>query len=195
MTITLDSHSVVPIGFWPQIDQQLARVAHGPENDFDAVRAVLLDTRYDAVMQEIERNSPRTFDADSAFFAGSGGNDDLHGALLQAGWWTVQMDSKSHYTMRHPGGDQLVYLEGDVYRGAKIDAPCATQSAFNVAREAMDKHFGDVTWTQRDLLVDAQFAGDSPEREVTANDIANVIVTAILADRAVRTPLSPEKES
>lgn len=108
----------VPNGFWPQIDHQLQRIRTEKPGTFDGVRAVLLDPAYGDVATEVHRNGPRSFDTDSAFFAGSGGDPQLSDALEQASWQRVNFTASYHYVMSHPAtGEVLTYIEGDVLRG------------------------------------------------------------------------------
>lgn len=111
----------IPTNFWGQIEHQLTMIITEPAETFDAVRRVLLDPDYDQVQKDIHLNEPRTFDADSAFFAGSGGEESLQEALYDAGWGLVTAKASYYYAMRHPTtGETLTYLEGDVERGDRI---------------------------------------------------------------------------
>lgn len=111
------SGGVVPEGFWPQIEHQLARIGHGARS-FDAVRAILLDDVYADVRAEVNRNGARRFGESAAFFSGSGGDATLSGALERAGWRWVWAEASYHYVMRNDAtGDLLEYVEGDVLRG------------------------------------------------------------------------------
>ena len=51
------------------------------------------------------------------FFAGSGGDDSVFGALLTAGWRTAWCEASYHYAMTAPDGSGITYVEGDIYRG------------------------------------------------------------------------------
>lgn len=111
----------VPWGFWPQINHQLARIADDLLDTFDDVRAVLLDPVYDAVVADVNLNDVRHFDADTAFFAGSGGDATLQSALRCAGWGAWRFRAPYYWAMTHPGtGEDLTYIEGDVLRGDRI---------------------------------------------------------------------------
>lgn len=110
---------VIPRGFWPQIEHQLRRLGTPSVDSFDTVRDILLDPRYDDVMDEIDRNGARTFDTDTAFFAGSGGNTQLKDALRSAGW-DIRSRFAHHYVARSAAGDCLTYCEGDVLRGDRM---------------------------------------------------------------------------
>lgn len=111
----------IPSGFWAQIDHQLARIAEQKPGTFDAVRQILLDDAYDQVVTENNRNGVRHFDDDSAFFAGSGGDATLFGALLDAGWRVTAYDADYFYVLAHElTGEVLTYIEGDVERGNQL---------------------------------------------------------------------------
>lgn len=115
------THATIPAGFWRQITAQLDRIATEPADTFDKVRAVLLDPAYYAVVSDVNLNGARRFDADTAFFAGSGGDDSLYGALRAAGWRMVKSEAFYYYVAQHPeSGDTLTYCEGDVYRGDQM---------------------------------------------------------------------------
>lgn len=58
--------------------------------------------------------------AGDAFFAGSGGDDQLVDALQDAGWRIRWISSPYYYTATHPiTGDSLTYTEGDVDDNSK----------------------------------------------------------------------------
>lgn len=117
------SARTIPNGFWPQIDDQLARISTAPVDTFDAVREILLDPRYDQIVTENDRNAKRVFDADSAFFAGSGGDAQLKSALTRGQWRIVRFSSSYYYVMRSILGETLTYCEGDVLRGDHMLPP------------------------------------------------------------------------
>ncbi|MFI9629274.1 hypothetical protein [Streptomyces sp. NPDC052042] len=113
--------STVPTGFWPQISHQLDRIRTTHPSTFDEVRAILLDPAYTEIVAEMNRNGARSFDADSAFFAGSGGDKTLAEALRAAGWVKVIWRAPYHYAMQHIiTAELLTYTEGDVQRGRQI---------------------------------------------------------------------------
>lgn len=112
---------VIPEGFWPQIQHQLDRVAEEKPDTFDAVRAILVDPAYTDIAAYVHRNGQRPFSADEAFFAGSGGDEDLADALLEAGWVVVASEASYYYAARHRRtGEELTYIEGDVVRGNRF---------------------------------------------------------------------------
>ena len=56
-----------------------------------------------------------------AFFAGSGGDDQLVDALMDAGWNIDWIDGDYHYTATHPAtGQMLNYVEGDIFEIAPV---------------------------------------------------------------------------
>lgn len=111
----------IPTGFWGQIDHQLHRIHTERPETFDGVRAILLDLAYDDIVVEVHRNEPRPFDADSAFFAGSGGDATLRRALYEAGWFSVASEAMYYYVMEsQTNGELLTYIEGDVVRGRRM---------------------------------------------------------------------------
>ncbi len=58
--------------------------------------------------------------AGDAFFAGSGGDDQLSEALDDAGWKIRGIEFPYYYTATHPAtGETLTYIEGDVYDNTK----------------------------------------------------------------------------
>lgn len=109
----------IPSDFWGQIDHQLERIAV-TATSFDDVRDILLDSRYDAIVVENARNGSREFGADAAFFAGSGGDASLRGALTRAGWRIIRYEAAYYYLARSRSGEQLTYCEGDVLRGDQM---------------------------------------------------------------------------
>jgi hypothetical protein len=106
------------VTFWQQIDAQLDRIETEKPDTFDGVRAILLDTQYAAVVDDVNLNGVRTFGPDAAFFAGSGGDRSLWGALHTAGWARVWSGASYYYMVQHPiTAETLTYCEGDVLRG------------------------------------------------------------------------------
>ena len=111
----------IPEGFWPQIRHQLHRIAISNTDSFASVREILLDPAYDAVVEDVNLNGLRTFDKESAFFAGSGGDATLAAALSLSGWQTTTWVTSYYYVMKHfSTGELLTYIEGDVQLGHKI---------------------------------------------------------------------------
>lgn len=86
-------------GFWAAIGAQLTALQSAGSAD-DVVRILGPDRS-----------------AGDAFFAGSGGDDTVQGALYAAGWHVTWQQAPYYYVMRAPNGDVITYVEGDVYRG------------------------------------------------------------------------------
>lgn len=108
----------VPAEFWAQIDHQLRRIATEKPTSFDVVRAILLDPAYGAIRADVDLNGTRSFDNDTAFFAGSGGDATLYAALRSAGWRPRGHRASYFYSMfNEHTGEILTYTEGDVERG------------------------------------------------------------------------------
>lgn len=70
----------------------------------------------DAVIEILNRYGPPS--VGDAFFAGSGGDTQVHGCLDEAGWTYVWREADYHWAMRAPDGSMITYVEGDIYRGA-----------------------------------------------------------------------------
>jgi hypothetical protein len=51
------------------------------------------------------------------FFAGSGGDGTVAGALRTAGWDYVWSAASYHWCMAAPDGSMITYVEGDIYAG------------------------------------------------------------------------------
>ncbi|MGZ2355715.1 hypothetical protein LRE75_03245 [Streptomyces sp. 372A] len=85
--------------FWAVIAQQLQELRTA--NDADDVLRILANG-----------NGPNR-----GFFAGSGGDETVSGALRAAGWESVGAESPLYYTMRAPDGSMITYIEGDIHRG------------------------------------------------------------------------------
>lgn len=69
---------------------------------------------------------------DRGFFAGSGGDETVSGALHTAGWELVWAESSIYYTMRAPDGSMITYIEGDILRGDRHgNTPAQTTNPAN----------------------------------------------------------------
>ena len=89
--------------FWAGYDRTLARVRGEKPATVTAVAAVLNDFQDPS--------------AGVAFF-GNNADDHLSDALYDAGWDLRFIESDYLWQARHPGtGEQLHYVEGDVYPG------------------------------------------------------------------------------
>ena len=101
--------------FWQTITNTLTTITNDKPNTFDKVKAIL-DNGTD----------PKTDCKDTAFFGGSGGDDQLEEALYRAGWDMLWIEASYYYIMQHDvTGETLTYIEGDLYRGhdsEKVDS-------------------------------------------------------------------------
>jgi hypothetical protein len=70
-----------------------------------------------------ERNGQWHAGSGEGFFAGSGGDRSVLGALYAAGWQMAWSESPIYYVLRAPNGDLITYCEGDVDRGAPHGVP------------------------------------------------------------------------
>ncbi|MBT2609909.1 hypothetical protein J7I97_16915 [Streptomyces sp. ISL-87] len=86
-------------GFWKFIEAQLKELESARTAD-DVIRTMRAD---DCV--------------GDAFFAGSGGDESVWGALHTAGWTTIWVEADYYFAMRAPDGSAITYVEGDIYRG------------------------------------------------------------------------------
>lgn len=87
--------------FWAGIDAQLA-----------VIRTATSAAQVVAAMPPV----PGLSSCDG-FFGGSGGDDTVYEALLEAGWTTVWSEADYFWCMRAPDGSQLTYIEGDLVLG------------------------------------------------------------------------------
>ncbi|MGN6325793.1 hypothetical protein [Pseudolysinimonas sp.] len=86
-------------GFWAHIDDQLRRIREEKPDTFEKLKEVL--------------DPPSSGDA---FFAGSGGDDQLGDAMSDAGWMVHWQEGDYLWVAHHPiTGAQIEYVEGDVY--------------------------------------------------------------------------------
>lgn len=109
--------TTTPSTFWGQIRDQLRRIRTDKPDTFDGLRSILGDPAYDRITDEVNRNGDRDLAPDQAFFAGSGGDDTLFDALLDAGWMALTFQAQYHYRAKHPGSGEVIdYIEGDLYR-------------------------------------------------------------------------------
>jgi hypothetical protein len=96
--------------FWAAVNQQLSETSHAKTVN-DVLRIF-----------SAERNPyGADFDgmAGDAFFAGSGGDKTLFGALTEAGWRVIMRKAPYFWAMTSPDGEKLTYIEGDIYRGVR----------------------------------------------------------------------------
>lgn len=101
----------IPSSFWELVRAQLDEVRREAKTADDVLR-----------IMSSERNpygSDWDGQAGDGFFAGSGGDDTLWGALVEAGWTVVWSESNIYWVAQAPNGDKVTYIEGDIYRGDK----------------------------------------------------------------------------
>lgn len=105
--------TTVPDDFWGQIEHQLARITE--LESFAAIREVLLDgVTYPLVHQDSGRCGAGGFREDKAFFAGSGGDNQLSSSLSK-NWRVIWSDCSYRYTVRNRvTGDCFTYTEGEL---------------------------------------------------------------------------------
>lgn len=85
--------------FWTAIEAQLTLLEQARTAD-DVIRILRSDAG-----------------SGDAFFAGSGGDGSVEGALDKAGWVHVWREAHYFYCMRADDGSMITYIEGDVYTG------------------------------------------------------------------------------
>ena len=93
-------------GFWEEIEAQLALVRQARTVN-DVIAAL---------------GGSEGASAGDAFFGGSGGDETLFGALIDAGWRVRSIESDYYFVATSPGGEALTYIEGDVYRGNRTSS-------------------------------------------------------------------------
>lgn len=102
--------------FWTEISAQVNVLRHVATAD-EVVRVLTNDRDYPTVFGQYGKSSG------DAFFAGSGGDEDLESALREAGWTHVWRRAGYYWSMRAPDGSAVTYVEGDVYRGVLRPIP------------------------------------------------------------------------
>lgn len=102
------------MNFWEVIESQLREL--GTASTADDVIRILSN----------ERNPLGGGSAGDGFFAGSGGDGSVEGALFDAGWTHVWSEASYYWCMRAPNGDLITYVEGDIYRGNQRPLPHGT---------------------------------------------------------------------
>lgn len=93
-------------GFWEEIEAQLAQIRRARTVD-DVIAAL---------------GGSEAASVGDAFFGGSGGDETLFGALIDAGWRVRSIESDYYFVATSPGGEALTYIEGDVYRGNRTSS-------------------------------------------------------------------------
>lgn len=115
-------HPPIPKGFWQQIDHQLDRIVAQRPETFDALRDMLLDPAYTAIVHDRDRYGVVTYDSNSAFFSGSGGDNGLADVLINCDWRMTDYRAAYHFVMTHKyTKESFTYIEGDVKRGNLIN--------------------------------------------------------------------------
>lgn len=85
-------------------------------NDFwDGIARQLAELRTATTADDVIRILPGG--VGDGFFEGSGGDDSVMEALQVAGWSVTWAEAHYYYVMRAPNGDEITYVEGDIYRG------------------------------------------------------------------------------
>ena len=88
--------------FWSEIDRQLDALRTA-RTAADVFRILGTDSAQDGAAR--------------AFFAGGGGDVLPDAPLREAGWEVIAWEAPYYWCMRAPDGDEVSYVEGDVYRG------------------------------------------------------------------------------
>ena len=88
--------------FWSEIDQQLDALRTA-RTAADVFRILGTDSAQDGAAR--------------AFFAGGGGDVLPDEPLMEAGWRFVAHEAPYYWCMRAPNGDEVSYVEGDIYLG------------------------------------------------------------------------------
>lgn len=101
--------------FWAAVAQQLEELRSAKSAD-DVLR--ILSPERNPYVTVLGREPSASADA---FFAGSGGEDNVETALRDTGWQFVWMRAGYWWAMRAPNGDVITYVEGDIYRGDRKD--------------------------------------------------------------------------
>lgn len=90
-------------GFWEEIHRQYEALKNAKSAD-DVIRILGTD--------------PELQDGNAAaFFAGSGGDEQVIDALSAAGWRITWAEADYYFVAQAPDGSKITYVEGDVYKG------------------------------------------------------------------------------
>ncbi len=89
---------------------------------WEAIDAQLLELRMAKTADDVIRILPAQpgMSSGDGFFGGGGGDDIIDGPLIQAGWKHITYEAPYHFSMRAPNGDEITYVEGDIYRGNRF---------------------------------------------------------------------------
>jgi hypothetical protein len=99
--------------FWQVISQQLTELA-AAGSAADVLRILATARNPYALLHG------RSVTSAPGFFAGSGGDGTVQGALAAAGWRVTWWKASYYYTMTAPDGSSVTYCEGDIYPGPAI---------------------------------------------------------------------------
>ncbi len=91
--------------FWDVIDAQIEQLT----------TAKSADEVIDILAKDKNPYGDPDIASGDGFFAGSGGDATVWGALAAAGWKTVWYEADYHFAMRAPDGSGITYVEGDIY--------------------------------------------------------------------------------
>lgn len=84
---------------------------------WDDIARQLAELRTATTADDVLRILPGGEGSGEGFFAGSGGDDTVMESLLEAGWSVTWAAASYYWVMRAPGGDEITYVEGDIFRG------------------------------------------------------------------------------
>lgn len=81
-------------------------------------------------VEELIRTCNEHFDKSvaDAFFPG-GGDRDMAGTLMEAGWSMVWCRADYYFAARDREGNTITYVEGDIYRGTQRPIPAREEVA------------------------------------------------------------------
>ena len=86
-------------------------------NFWDVIAGQLVELRTAASADDVLRILAYDGCTGDGFFAGSGGDGTVMESLLEAGWSVTWCAASYYWVMRAPGGDEITYVEGDIFRG------------------------------------------------------------------------------
>jgi hypothetical protein len=99
----------MPDQFWVTVKEQLGEL--GTAKDADDVCRILSAERNPYEHESI---------AADGFFAGGDG-DDVREALEEAGWLYLWVKARYWFAMEAPDGSAITYVEGDIYKGNRLN--------------------------------------------------------------------------
>ncbi len=94
--------------FWEVIDAQIEQLK----------TAKTADEVIDILANDKNPYGDPDIGSGDGFFAGSGGDPTVWGALAEAGWRTVWFEADYHFAMASPNQPTtyITYVEGDIYK-------------------------------------------------------------------------------